>query len=151
MTTNIKLHAALPSGAIPDNLGQKMWDGLGGHHMAIVELRVAERTEPAHDDDTDPSAKLRVVGLEFAQDKNDDELLRHAQQNRYLARTGKDTLDETGLFAQHNGDPSKSFHAALVDVINKRGQIAGHTAHAEQVSDELVTITIARKAAKPKA
>lgn len=144
MTTTIKLHASLPSGAIPDTLATRMWDGLGSHHVAIAELRVAERTEPDHHDDTDPSAKLRIVSIEFAADDEDAHLLRDAARARYASRTAAGTLEFAGDSAAAGTSgvsPNVPFHQLLADKINDLGSIGKYVATAEY-DDQAGTTTI---------
>lgn len=143
--TTIKLHAALPSGGVPDTLAQTMWDRLGSYHTAIATMRVAERTEPAHDDDTDPSAKLRIVSVEFAAGPEDAEHLRHLASQRYAARMSEGTLLAAGNLAasadsrvdEETGD-QLTFHDHLAERINTIGQVGGYEASAEvQIGDAL--------------
>lgn len=145
--TAIKLDSKLPTSAVPDELSKRMYDGLGGHHMAIVDLRVTERTEPADGLDVEDSAKVRIVGLEFASDSVDADRLREAMRDRFAARTAADTLDEDRIFRDPT-NPSISFHEALLAQLTERGQIGGYITDVEtdalgglliRVSDEKVS------------
>lgn len=124
--TKIKLNGAMPAGSIPDHVAGAMWDALGTHYMGIVELRVAQRTEPANGDPEDPSAQLRVTHLELAQGSEDDDVLREALKARYQARTSADTLDgvldypgrtDTGQLR----DPLAVLHTKLLEDKELRG------------------------------
>lgn len=123
--TAIKLDSKLPTSAVPDELAKRMYDGLGGHHMAIVDLRVTERIEPADGLDVEDSAKVRIVGLEFASDSPDADRLREAMRDRFAARTAADTLDEDRIFRDPT-NPSVGFHEALLATLTERGQIGGY-------------------------
>lgn len=91
--TTIKIAPALPKNALPDMLPIALWNDLGGHHLALVEFVVSERTEAA-DEDSELSAKIAVTSIEFARDSVDEKTLRNALRARYEARTAKGTLTE---------------------------------------------------------
>jgi hypothetical protein len=150
--TQIKMNGALPSGPIPDKLARAMWENLGGHYMAVVELRVAQRTEPDPDDDTEPAAQLRVDRLEIAQSEVIDESLRGVLRALWQARTAEGTLD-AGTFDPHaTTDIPADPLTALLSYVNERGQVGGLPAVAEwaQLGD-VVLITVRRTAAAEKA
>ena len=96
--TVIKLHAQLPkagNSGLPGALAERMWENLGASYIAIVEFRVAERTEPADagdEDGAEPSARLRVTGIGVAPDPAVDEDLRHVMRALYDSRTADGTL-----------------------------------------------------------
>jgi hypothetical protein len=91
--TTVKLNGAMPADCIPDGVAGSMWRNLGGRYMALVELHVAQRTQPAHGETGEPVAQLRVTALELARSNDDDETLRQALQARYKVRTTVGTLD----------------------------------------------------------
>jgi hypothetical protein len=122
--TAIKLDSKLPANAVPDELAKTMWDLLGSHHMAIVELRVIERTEPA-EGEADQSAKARVARIEFAADPDDAERLRQALRDRWAARTAADTLEHEGGWRERT-DPDTSFQEGLLAHLADRGQLGGY-------------------------
>lgn len=135
--TTMKLHSALPKNAVPDLDAGRMWQNLGGHYMAIVEMQVAERTEPADEDDTQPSAKLRITSLELARGAHDDEQLRQALLARYKARTAIGTLDEDTAAALSDGTVPADLTDALLDYVNDLGEIAGRPAKATRTNGVL--------------
>jgi hypothetical protein len=139
--TVIKMNAALPKNAVPDTDAGRMWDNLGGHYMAIVELQVGERTEPADEDDTQPSAKLRITRLELARGPHDDEQLRKALAARHRARTAIGTLDEDQL---DHGDGTIPFDLgdAILDYVNDTGELGGKPAKASRATDGTLTIDV---------
>ena len=139
--TAIKLDSKLPATAVPDELAKTMWDQLGSHHMAIVELRVTERTEPA-DGEADQSAKLRVTRLEFAADTDDAERLRQALRDRWAARTAADTLEDQGIWRERT-DPDTSFHEGLLAHLADRGELGGYPVRVELNGDGSLTIDVA--------
>lgn len=96
MTTQAKLAPALPKWGVPDLQADHMWGNLGGHYMAVVELEVVERTEPADDEEKDRSFKLRVTGIELAQDDDQDTDLRERRRAMYAQRTKAGTFDDAG-------------------------------------------------------
>lgn len=68
---------------------------LGSTRMAVVELRSAERTEPAPDEDKEQAVKVRVAHLEVANPEQ-EESLRQCLQALHLHRTAYGTLNEEG-------------------------------------------------------
>lgn len=70
----------------------------GKRVIGVVELRHAERTQPAPDEDKEPSVKLRITHLELARPEQ-EEALRQAQRALFLHRTASGTLDEEGELA----------------------------------------------------
>lgn len=94
MTTQVKLAPNLPKWGVPDLQADAMWGDLGGTYIAIVEVEVIERTEPADDEEKDRSLKLRVTGIELAQDADQEAELRGRRRAMYLQRTKEGTLDE---------------------------------------------------------
>jgi hypothetical protein len=76
---------------------QAIFDNPGKHLMCIVELKHAERTEPAPGEEKSPSVVVKIVGLEVA-NADQDEVIRQIQSALYLHRTARGTLDEaTGV------------------------------------------------------
>lgn len=67
----------------------------GKRIIGVVELRHAERTQPAPDEDKEPKVGLRVTHLEIAHDEQ-EEPLRNALRALYLHRTASGTLTEDG-------------------------------------------------------
>ncbi len=141
MTTTIKLAPALPKNAVDDVDASRMWHNLGGHYMAIVELQVGERTEPADEEDTAPSAKLKVTQLELARGAHDDEQLRRALLSRHTARTAVGTLDEEITSSLNDGSVPADLSDALLDYINNIGAVAGRPAKAVR-SNGTLTIDV---------
>lgn len=72
-----------------------LYDDLGAYRVGLVELKSAERVEPARDEDKDPSIKLKITSLEVAASDQED-VLRTAMQVLYATRTAQGTLDEDG-------------------------------------------------------
>lgn len=63
--------------------------------VGVVELAHVERTQPAPDEDKEPSVKLRVTHLEVANPEQED-AIRQAMEALYLHRTAQGTLGEGG-------------------------------------------------------
>jgi hypothetical protein len=63
--------------------------------MAVIELRSAERTEPAEGEDKEQSVSVRVSGLEVANVEQED-ALRQVMRALHLQRTAYGTLTEEG-------------------------------------------------------
>jgi hypothetical protein len=147
--TSVKLNGALPSGPIPDKLARAMWENLGGHYMAVVELRVAQRTEPDPDDDTDPAAQLRVDKIEVAQSEVVDESLRGVLRALWQARTAEGTLDAGTYDLSATVDVPADPLTALLSYVNERGKVGSLPAIAawDQLG-EVVVITVRRPAPK---
>lgn len=145
--TAIKLDTKLPASAVPDDLAKTMWDSLGSHHMAIVELRVKERTEPADGED-DQSAKIRVSRLEFASDAEDAERLRQAMRDRWAARTSADTLENEGTWRERT-NPETSFQEGLLAHLADRGQLGGYPVHVDLKADGSLTIEVGAERIDP--
>lgn len=135
--TTIKLHTALPKNAVDDIDAGRMWHNLGGHYMAIVELQVGERTEPADEEDTQPSAKLRITQLELARGSMDDEQMRRALLTRFKARTAIGTLDEEVTSDPESSVVHASLSDALLDYVNNVGEIGGRPAKATRTDGQL--------------
>jgi hypothetical protein len=93
--TKASLESKLPkTGGITPELAAVMWENLGGTYPAIVALEVSERTEPADDEDKDPSVKLRVLSVELPRDNDEAEWLRELQRAWYRRRTKQNTLED---------------------------------------------------------
>lgn len=146
--TTIKLDSKLPANGVPDDLAQSMWDSLGSRHMAIIEVRVGERTEPADSLDTDPSAKIRVTSIEFSSDSQDDERLRQAMRDRWAARTAADTLEDQGTWRERT-NPDTSFQEGLLAHLADRGQLGGYPVHVELQADGSLTLNIGAEKVEP--
>jgi hypothetical protein len=67
----------------------------GSRRWAVVELKHAERTEPAPDEDSDASVKVRITHLEVA-NAEQEETLRRVHRALHLHRTAYGTLTEQG-------------------------------------------------------
>jgi hypothetical protein len=85
----------------------RMFAGLGGHWMAVVEVRVAERAEPDDGDDREEhdrsrKVKLRAVNIELADmaDEARDEQLRQLLRDMFKERTAPGTFDDPEAEAQ---------------------------------------------------
>ncbi|TJZ55587.1 hypothetical protein FCH28_09610 [Streptomyces piniterrae] len=70
-----------------------LFNDLGHHVMAIVEIASVERTEQGPDEEKDDAVKVRVVGIEIAGDEFTEEKLRQQAQTMYRQRTAGGTLD----------------------------------------------------------
>jgi hypothetical protein len=68
---------------------------LGSRRLAVVELRSAERTEPAPDEDKEQAVKVRIQALEVANPEQ-EETLRNVLRALHLHRTAYGTLNEEG-------------------------------------------------------
>lgn len=92
------------TGIVPE-LAQKMYDQLGSHHIAIVEFKVAERTEG---DDDSHAVKLEIRALEPAgDDERIDEHVRELQRALYYKRNPQPALT--------TGDPTEPTITAVID------------------------------------
>lgn len=96
MTTKVKLDSRLggPASASIEPIAQAIYNRPGVRLMAIVELCATERTQPAPDEDADPSVKLTIKALELAREGQHDELVRKAMQALNLQRTAYGKLGE---------------------------------------------------------
>lgn len=74
---------------ITPELAQSMYDRLGSHHVAIVDFKVAERTEG---DDDSHAVKLEIRAIEPATDDIVDEHLRKLQRAQYFKRNPQPAL-----------------------------------------------------------
>lgn len=95
--TTIKLDSK-PATAAGDALAPhatRLYANPGVRILGVVELAHVERTEPAPDEDREPSVKLRISHLEIANSEQED-ALRTAQRALYLNRTAQGTLGEDG-------------------------------------------------------
>ncbi len=72
---------------------QMLYARPGVRILGVVELAHVERTQPAPDEDKEPSVKLRVAGLEIANAEQED-ALRRAQTALYRHRTAYGTITE---------------------------------------------------------
>lgn len=72
-----------------------MYDQPGSRRMAIIEFATIERTEPAPGSETEPSVKVRIMGLEVP-NKEQEGAIREAQRFLHLQRTARGTLDDDG-------------------------------------------------------
>lgn len=71
-----------------------LYDRPGLTVMGIVELKSAKRLEVAPDEAESPVVHTRVLGLEIANEDQEDDL-RRAQRALYRQRTARGTLDES--------------------------------------------------------
>jgi hypothetical protein len=74
---------------------QALYATPGKRVIGIVELKHAERNQPAPDEDKESSVTLRIEHLEIAE-TDQEEVLRQAMSALYLARTAQGTLDDAG-------------------------------------------------------
>lgn len=97
-TAKIAARTKTDNTGITPELATTMYKNLGSTHMAIVELRVAERTEG---DDQSHAIKLEVNRVEPAATKDIDEHMRQLERALYFQRnpqqtlTAKDPLEQT--------------------------------------------------------
>lgn len=90
---------------ITPELARTMWDNLGSHHMAIVELKAAERTEG---DDDSHGVKLEISMVEpVGDDDLVDEHCRELARALYRKRNPQPALT--------TGDPSEPTVTAVLD------------------------------------
>jgi hypothetical protein len=78
-----------------ERFAQKLYSRPGMNVVGVVELRHVERTQPAPDEDKEPSVKLRVTHLELAAPEQED-AIRQAMEALYLHRSAQGTIDEAG-------------------------------------------------------
>ncbi|WP_055696531.1 hypothetical protein [Streptomyces silaceus] len=76
-----------------DGHAMEMFKQRKGRWMAVVELAHVERVEPGPDEEKVPTVKLRIVGIEVADNEFADERLRELQRGLYRLRTKGGTLD----------------------------------------------------------
>lgn len=88
-----KLAAAAAAGLAPHIAS--LYANPGQRIIGVVELRHCERTQPAPDEDKEPTVKLRMTHLEIARPEQ-DETLRQVLRALYLHRTASGTLTEDG-------------------------------------------------------
>ncbi|WP_213452865.1 hypothetical protein [Rhizomonospora bruguierae] len=74
---------------------QRLYARPGVRIVGVCELAHVERTQPAPDEDKEPTVKLRVVHLEVANPEQEDSL-RQAMEALYLHRSAQGTLGEDG-------------------------------------------------------
>ncbi len=77
---------------------QKLYGRPGVRIVGVCELAHVERTQPAPDEDKEPSVKLRVTHLEVANPEQED-AIRQAMEALYLHRSAQGTLGEDGDIA----------------------------------------------------
>lgn len=94
---SIKLDSKLTKSAFAslERYTTKLYGRPGMALVGVVELSHVERTQPAPDQDKEPSVKLRITGLEIANPDQED-TLRDAQRALYVHRNAQGTLDEDG-------------------------------------------------------
>ena len=73
----------------------RLYNRPGVRIVGVAELAHVERTQPAPDEDKEPSVKLRITHLEIANPEQED-VLRRAMEALYLHRTATGTLGEDG-------------------------------------------------------
>lgn len=93
---------------------QQLYARPGVRIIGIAELAHVERTQPAPDEDKEPSVKLRVAALEIANAEQED-VLRQAMNALYRHRTAYGTLNEHGEVAV--ADSVLKSTAGLLDAI----------------------------------
>lgn len=123
MSTTATTIASLPKArtentGITPELAQKMYDQLGSHHIAVVEFKVATRTEG---DDDSHEIKLEIRAVEpVDDDERVDEHLRELQRALYFKRNPQPALT--------TGDPSEP---TVTAVLNSTGELVLNCAECE--------------------
>lgn len=74
----------------------RLYSKPGMRILAIVELAHIERTQPAPDEDKDPTVKLGIKHLEVARGGRQEDAIRQALHALYTIRTASGTLDSDG-------------------------------------------------------
>lgn len=94
--TTIKVDGKLSSNASVslETLAGTLFRTPGMRIVGVVELAAIERTEPAPDEDKEPSVKLAIKHLEIGLGDQEHNL-RSALRALYAMRTASGTLDET--------------------------------------------------------
>jgi hypothetical protein len=98
--TAVKI-AGKPSAHAADAIGRHaatLYASPGKTVLGVIELKHAERMQPAPDEDKEPTVTLRVAHLEIAE-ADQEEALRQAMRALYIARTAQGTLDDEGEVA----------------------------------------------------
>lgn len=103
-TAKIAARAKTDNTGITPDLADTMYHQLGSHHIAIVELRVAERIEG---DDDSHSVKLEVGRIEPAPDEFVEDHMRQLERALYFRRNPQPALT--------TGDPSEPTVTAVLD------------------------------------
>lgn len=101
----------------------------GARLVGVVELRHVERTQPAPDEDKEASVKLRITGLEIANDEQED-TIRRAMEALYIHRSSRGTLDEDG--AVELADQTLRLTEGMLHAIEAARLQVGARAFAEQ-------------------
>lgn len=93
----IKLDAKVSAraGIALERYAERLYNRPGGRVIGVVELRHVERTQPAPDEDKEPTVKLRMSGLEIASPEQED-ALRQAMEALHLHHSAQGTLGEYG-------------------------------------------------------
>ncbi|WP_260475408.1 hypothetical protein [Streptomyces sp. WAC 06725] len=98
--TTIKIDSKVSAAveAALEDRADEIFDDLGGHWTAVIEVRAVERTQPAPDEEgKDRAVKVRIVGLELAGDELEDERLRRQRSEMKRRRTSGGTLDSVAV------------------------------------------------------
>lgn len=90
----IKLSSRVPQSCSLDGHADGFYNNLGKHYVAIVEFRVADRTEVDPDSDASPKVKLEFGSFEVAYDGEDEAHVRTLMQELYRTRTADGTFDQ---------------------------------------------------------
>lgn len=93
--TKVKLDSSLAQNVadVLDPHADQLFRELGSTIIAVVELKSAERVQPAFDEDKVPAVKLRVTCLEVATGAHEGQV-RNVQEALHRVRTKKGTFDE---------------------------------------------------------
>jgi hypothetical protein len=153
--TAVKIDPKLSANAslgIEEHTG-RLYSKPGMRILAVVELAHVERTQPAPDEDKEPSVKLGIKHLEVARGGRAEEAVRRALHALYTIRTASGTLDGDGevqLSERTLGDTGGdvfAVSAARMQVASERwaryaAQVAANTQLTlEQLRNELRQIS----------
>ena len=96
--TTVKIDSKLGSNASLgiEDLSARLFAKPGMRVVAIVELAHVERTQPAPDEDKEPSVKLGIKALEVARGGRQEDAVRKTLAALYTIRTASGTLDPEG-------------------------------------------------------
>lgn len=96
--TTVKIDSKLGSNASLgiEDLSARLFAKPGMRIVAVVELAHIERTQPAPDEDKEPSVKLGIKSLEVARGGRQEDAVRRALHALYTLRTASGTITEDG-------------------------------------------------------
>lgn len=116
--TLIKLSSRVPKASSLDGHADQLYGALGKHFVAVIEFRVADRTEVDPDSDASPKVKLEIGSIEVAYDGEDDAHVRTLMQELYRGRTADGTFDSV----EPNGEVvPKETDTSVKKPLNQRG------------------------------